>query len=228
MHLRGLGIKGQGQHHQLQQGRPADQVGGGLGVVHVPARTRAGAVGWVGNWRATTQERGRCLPAPRCHSCLHGALVCGKITSIHPACAFCRSHPHLLQLGTRLPEGSGKPAKGVKALPDGKGFVKDGVTYRSAVWHGRQALLNLLMLLLQMLPLRVLVLLLLLRVHTGKLLRLLFVDALLHILPTSAASTQSPWRPARTPHPTASPAPHPSPPNRTQGGRLPVCRARGV
>lgn len=41
-----------------------------------------------------------------------------------------RDPPADLQLGTRLPEGDGKPEKGVKALADGKGFVKDGVEYR--------------------------------------------------------------------------------------------------
>lgn len=41
-----------------------------------------------------------------------------------------RDAPKDLQLGTRLPEGDGKPAKGVKALADGKGFVKDGTEYR--------------------------------------------------------------------------------------------------
>ena len=38
--------------------------------------------------------------------------------------------PRNLQLGTRLPEGDGKPKKGIKALEGGKGFVKDGVEYR--------------------------------------------------------------------------------------------------
>ncbi|PSC75867.1 DNA (cytosine-5)-methyltransferase 1-like [Micractinium conductrix] len=42
---------------------------------------------------------------------------------------FC-DPPADLQLGTRLPEGDGKPEKGVKLLADGKSFVKDGVEYR--------------------------------------------------------------------------------------------------
>jgi DNA (cytosine-5)-methyltransferase 1 len=41
-----------------------------------------------------------------------------------------RDPPADLQLGTRLPEGDGKPEKGVKLLTGGKGFVKDGVEYR--------------------------------------------------------------------------------------------------
>eukprot|EP00887_Chlorella_sp_A99_P005231 scaffold1.g5231.t1 len=67
----------------------------------------------------------RALCAPPC-LLSGGALLVAPARAVGTACTRRR----LLRLGTRLPEGDGKPAKGVKALADGKGFVKDGTEYR--------------------------------------------------------------------------------------------------
>jgi len=68
-----------------------------------------------------------------CASALVGApadanVLCFLLTLLPLACPL--YHPCLPT--SACLQGDGKPEKGVKALPDGKGFVKDGVEYRWA------------------------------------------------------------------------------------------------
>ena len=93
----------------------------------VHSRGRGGGRGGSCSSRARRRARGT-LRAARWPACPL-ADCCPPAPAVPLQGMFC-APPAALELGARLPEGDGKPAKGVKALEGGKGFDKDGVEYQ--------------------------------------------------------------------------------------------------